>query len=399
MQQLKYKHTAKTIMPWANKYESLKTYLSRLNSRKARAALSVFDFCDWAGLNPDELLALKSSYESLKAERLLDKFVYSKLDMPDSKKWLAVNAVRGFFRANYRQLASQAGKMEYVHVKPQRLPTKRQRLGLYKAAYNPRDKALVLVVCCSAIARGTIAHLRWSHFEENWQQQEIPHISIPSEILKGHGRGKYRGIRQETFLTPETKQALIDYRKWFSKTFNHTWLEDEHVFLSIRDNVGDPLTTNGLCTTIGLLVKRSGVKFGIHDGRRIVETALENVSTPRNWIQKVKGRKVRGEDSPYSKPAIKQLRDKYREALPELEFLSVVSQENMESMIEKRVKARLDAIAEQQEKEVFQVIQSKEFQEAQKKVLEEHARKEVIKFVMQFPEIRKILEQKIAEQA
>jgi hypothetical protein len=399
MQRLKYKHTAKTIMPWANKYESLKTYLSRLNSRKARAALSVFDFCDWAGLNPDELLALKSSFESLEAEKLLDKFVYTKLDIPDSKKWLAVNAVRGFFRANYKQLASQAGKMEYVPVKPQRLPTKRQRLALYKAAYNPRDKALVLVVCCSAIARGTISHLRWSHFEENWQTQDVPHISIPSELLKGHGKGKYRGVRQTTFITPEAKQALIDYRKWFSKTFGHVWLEDDHVFLSIRDNVGDPLTMNGLCRTIGLLVERSGVKFGIHDGRRIVETALENVSTPRNWIQKIKGRKVRGEDSPYSKPAIEQLRKKYRKALPALEFLNVVSEEAMESMIEKRVKVRLDAIDKQQKAEVFKTLRSKEFQEAQRKVLEEYALKEVLKFVTQFPEVQQILEKKIAEQA
>jgi hypothetical protein len=31
---------------------------------------------------------------------------------------------------------------------------------------------------------------------------------------------------------------------------------------------------------------------------------------------------VAGEEAPYSKPAIVQLREKYREALPELEFLS-----------------------------------------------------------------------------
>ena len=61
--------------------------------------------------------------------------------------------------------------------------------------------------------------------------------------------------------------------------------------------------------------------FSIHDGRRLVETALENVGTPRNWIQKIKGRKVRGEDAPYSKPAIEQLRGKYREVVGDLEFL------------------------------------------------------------------------------
>jgi hypothetical protein len=46
------------------------------------------------------------------------------------------------------------------------------------------------------------------------------------------------------------------------------------------------------------------------------------VGTCENWIRKIKGRKIRGEEQPYSKPAIEQLRAKYREALPELEFLS-----------------------------------------------------------------------------
>ena len=76
-----------------------------------------------------------------------------------------------------------------------------------------------------------------------------------------------------------------------------------------------------MSTQVQVISERAGIPFSIHDGRRIVETALENVSTPRNWIQKVKGRKVRGEDAPYSKPAIEQLRHKYREALPELEFI------------------------------------------------------------------------------
>ncbi|MCJ7761864.1 hypothetical protein MUP38_00220, partial [Candidatus Bathyarchaeota archaeon] len=137
----KYKHTEKTIMAWANQYESLRTYLSRLNSRHEKTAISIFDFADWAGKTPDQLLAMKNSYESLEVEKLLDKFVYSKVDIPESKKWLAVNAIKGFFRANYKQLQSQAGRMEYVLSKPQRLPTKQQRLALYKAAYNPRDRA------------------------------------------------------------------------------------------------------------------------------------------------------------------------------------------------------------------------------------------------------------------
>ena len=52
-----------------------------------------------------------------------------------------------------------------------------------------------------------------------------------------------------------------------------------------------------------------------------MQTALESVGCPGNWIKKIKGRKCSGEEAPYSKPAIEQLRKKYAEALPELEFL------------------------------------------------------------------------------
>jgi hypothetical protein len=178
----------------------------------------------------------------------------------------------------------------------------------------------VCVATCSAIAIETMSRLQWSFFEENWIQQAIPHISIASEFLKGHGKGRYKGVRQETFLTPQAKRELLEYREYMTKQYGILWREEDYVFLSLEEP-HDPLTYGGLANTVVSIRKRAGVPFSIHDGRRIVETALENVSTPRNWIQKVKGRKVRGEDAPYSKPAIEQLRKKYREALPDLEFL------------------------------------------------------------------------------
>lgn len=216
--------------------------------------------------------------------------------------------------------------MNYEQVRPQRFLSKSKRLDLYGACYNPRDRTLVCLATCSAIALETLSELRWSHFEEDWQAQEIPHISIPGELLKGHNKGKYRGIRQETFITPETKRELIKYRDYMTKRHGVLWNDDKHVFLSVEGPC-KPLAYQAVGNAILRVSKTAQVPFGAHDGRRIVETALENVSTPRNWIQKIKGRKVRGEDSPYSKPAIEQLRAKYREALPELEFQAQITPE------------------------------------------------------------------------
>jgi hypothetical protein len=92
--------------------------------------------------------------------------------------------------------------------------------------------------------------------------------------------------------------------------------------MNIGGAVGEPMNTNSFRSALSLIAKRAGVKFTSHDGRDIVQTAFENIGVVRNQIQKIKGRKVRGEDAPYSKPETEKLRQKYREALPELEFLT-----------------------------------------------------------------------------
>ena len=319
MARKKYEQTETTIMSWVAKHENVRVWLSKLNGAKRKRALSLWYYCDWAGLNPANLLALKNSFECLDAEKLLDKFILD-ADYPESLKWKSVLSAKSFYRCNYRQLQREAGKMDYYHVKSQRNPSKRKRLELYQACFNPRDRVLICVALCSAIALETLSNLLWSHFEEGWMQQDVPHISLPGELLKGHNKGKYRGIRQETFVTPETKRELLRYRVFMTKRHGVLWTDDMHVFLSL-EQPHDPLKYQAIGNAILRASKMAHVGFGAHDGRRIVETALENVGTPRNWIQKVKGRKVRGEDAPYSKPAVEQLRGKYREALSELEFM------------------------------------------------------------------------------
>jgi hypothetical protein len=111
--------------------------------------------------------------------------------------------------------------MEYPAAKEQLAPSKQKRKVFFESCYNPRDEALFKAVSCTALALETLSMLRWYHFEKDWQAQEIRHISVPSDLLKGHGKGKYRRVRQETFLTPEAKAVFNKYREWFSKIFKH----------------------------------------------------------------------------------------------------------------------------------------------------------------------------------
>jgi hypothetical protein len=56
--------------------------------------------------------------------------------------------------------------------------------------------------------------------------------------------------------------------------------------------------------------------FSPHDLRRFTQTQLEQARVQPNWIRKMLGKKVGGEEAPYSQPKIDQLRDAYRGAIP-----------------------------------------------------------------------------------
>jgi len=294
-------------------------------------------------MEPGDLINLKNSYTNKDAENLLDKFRDDPdTGIPESCKLQIIYSVRGLFRANYCDLAKEAGKMQIEQSKKTQKPTMDQRLKAFQYCTNPRDQTIVMLSTCTAIARETLIKLKWSHFDENWTEQEIPHISIPSDLIKGHGKGKYRGTRQETFLTPEAKKVLLEYRQWLTRHFHLKITPDSPVLVQIKHNIGAPLNSAALAIFSVRLSAASGVHFSIHDGRRIVQTALENVGCPQNWIKKIKGRKCRSEEAPYSRPAIEQLRAKYREALPELEFLTQTAPVNNSSI--EKVKAEKFAL-------------------------------------------------------
>ena len=62
-------------MQWAEKYSAVLNFLSKINFYLERAATDLYLYCELAGKTSDELLDLKSSFEGLEAEKLLDKFV------------------------------------------------------------------------------------------------------------------------------------------------------------------------------------------------------------------------------------------------------------------------------------------------------------------------------------
>lgn len=324
----KYEITKKEIIEkWGKNYPKVMAWIGKLQ-RKDEAAWFLWRYCEITGKNPDDLLALKSDPKSREAEYLLDKFVAEETsEVPNSIKVNIVISVKSFYKHAYCELAKACGVITLIKQKPYRKHTKEELLKIYRATQNPRDRSLITFTWSSSIARESLTKVQWKHLEPDWEKQELPHIGLPDVLIKGHGRGKYKGVEQHTFLTPEAKRDLTDYKDWLERVKGVKLGLEDSIFIDLHhlqppyQSVG----TSGLGKVAAVLIRRSGVPFGWHDARRYVETCLEETRINPNWARKIRGRKVRGEESPYSRPAIEQLRNAYREAVPLLEFTQPTS--------------------------------------------------------------------------
>jgi len=306
---------------WAGKFDSIKRWLPKIQ-KKQTSALNLYYYCYWAEIDPNELLALKNDTSSTKAEELLDTFVADNdTGLTQAGKYNVVIAVKSFFKHNYKDLAKASGAIQYA-PKEQYKPTKDDLRKLYRQCYNPRDRSMLTLICCTGIAKETLSKLTWGHLEEDWENKDIPHISIGPDLIKGHGRGRYVGVRQETFLTPEAKRDLVEYKKWIQKRTGRSITSKDKIYVMIRSPF-EPCGYDRIGSIFIEMSERAGVSFSPHDARRYVQTALEEARIPANWARKIRGRKVRGEEAPYSKPAIEKLRQFYREdGVDKLQFLT-----------------------------------------------------------------------------
>jgi hypothetical protein len=306
---------------WAENYPEVKRWLTRIQEKKLNA-FDLYRFCAWSGKTPTQLLVLKSNQSSKDAEQLLDDFVADeKSGFKNSVKFRITVAVKSFYKHNYCDLARASGVIQLEKVKPYNKPSKENLRKLWSWASNLRDKALITFVNSTAIAKETLSQLKWKHIQDDWQTAELPCINCPSEILKGHGRGRYKGVQQITFLTGEAVRDLKLYKEWIEQKLGRTLTSEDNVWLETRAPY-KPVAYEEFGKLIWRLSKGASVPFSLHDARRYVNTALEEIGMNPNWARKIRGRKVRGEESPYSLPAIQQLGAKFKEAVQLIEFIS-----------------------------------------------------------------------------
>lgn len=326
---------------WASLYPQVTQWITKLQ-KKEQNALGLYKFCEWARMTPPELLAAKEKDFNVSPppniiEKLLDQFCGAKIPgFTTASKSIVSIAVKSFFKWNYRDLAKASGVVAVDKVNPYNALTKEGLRKLWFTALNPRDRALITFTCSTGIAKETLSKLTWGHLENDWETKDLPCINIEAQFLKGHGLGKYRGVRQVTFLTNEARRDLKAYKDWIERKLGRNLTPQDHMWLETCKPYR-PISYETFGRLMVILSDNAGVPFSWHDGRRWVNTALEQIGISPNWARKIRGRKVKGEEAPYSQPLIEQLRAKYKEAVSLLEFTSETPTVSRE--IEQRVKA------------------------------------------------------------
>ena len=317
------RRTKDQVQAFVNSHPHIQRWLRKIPSplTKKEYARDLMRYVEAIGLSPPELIALKEK-GGHEAEDLLDEFIEKaeEAEIGNARIWSLSRAIKSFYKWNYADLSRGAGKKTLIKKKPYRTPEKETLIKFIDGA-SLRDKALIQFLAATGISEGSVPHLKWSHVWQDLIEKPVnpPHIGLASIEIKGRGAQRYAGVEQHTFLTPTAAEALIKYKEWRERVKGEKITPESPLFATTKK----PLTSLSIPMIRQIFnkaSKRTNVKFSPHDMRRYVQTQLEFARMQPNWIKKILRHKVKGEEDPYSRPKIEQLRSAYREATPYLDL-------------------------------------------------------------------------------
>jgi integrase len=108
-------------------------------------------------------------------------------------------------------------------------------LDLDNAMTNQRDKAIIWFFASTSMRIGTLIKLKWSDLKST-NDSEVPYqIEIESARLKGHGVGKFKGLKQITFLHSLALEKLMSYKEE-AKRKGYLLKDDSPIFVGYKNS-------------------------------------------------------------------------------------------------------------------------------------------------------------------
>ncbi len=301
-------------------------------------------FCDCIGKTPSELI--EESIKETKNGLLLSErntVVY----LTKYKKWLndnkyapktqalAISTIKSFYKAFDIQLSSGIGKMK------KRLPLRENQNFLNKAdvtklvvnAKNLREKAIILIMATSGMARKEIVNLRIKDIL--FDSDNIGTVTVRREKAQ---------VDYTTFISPEATQAL---RNYFDERNRHpeTAIKDNngYIFVTYERNgkgrKGTKINDRTFVRNFHKLGEQLGygngegfmIKSRSHAFRKFFASTLENAGMPKNKVDFMLGHTVNQVDSAYFNYDPNKLKELYKKYLPYITFEKAIEVRSLDT--------------------------------------------------------------------
>jgi len=316
---------------WALGFESSRRWINGVLAERTGSNYTVkgyvfalWDFCQFAGLNPDELVDLarrdRSRVEDMVREWVVKRQKERKLKR-SSIAYSYVAPIKSFFRYNDVRLRVKQPKSDAVPLSPHSLEEIRELLSVA----NVRERALILLLKDSGLSREDVVKLKYGDIRREFEAgKEFIHI----RMLRGKGK-----IAYDTFIGRNAVEALRAYLN-FRRNRGEKITDDSPL---IASRGGKPLTPKGISTLFLRLTKKSGIETSAHRLRKTFESYL-GLSAPSILVKYWMGHSL-GVEKSYFLPPIEKQREEYIKAYRQID----ISEKEL-SEVERRKQQILDMV-------------------------------------------------------
>ena len=309
-------------------------------------------FCECAGKTPNELI--EESIKETKAGLLISerrtgeyitkykKFLNDKKFAPKTQA-VAISTIKSFYMAFDMQLPSGLLKMRksLPQKENQNFLNREDIKKLVANAKNLRDKAIILFMVSSGMARAEVLNLRIK--DVSFDNNNIGTVAI----RRGKSQTDYI-----TFVSPEATQAV---RNYFEERNRDKDLKikgnDDYIFVTYYNGKNDShkgkqLGGRTFLKNFHELGEQLGygngdfmIKSRSHALRKFFASTLENAGMPKNKIDFMLGHTPSGNDFAYFQTDIEKLKELYVKYLPAITFERTIEVRSLDTKDAERLEA------------------------------------------------------------
>ncbi len=289
-------------------------------------------YCEVAGKTPSELITESiAQYKAGKmpSERSDFEYITALLDVLEAEDYapksiaLLLNIVKSFYKAFDIQVSESIGRNQDNEVLEGNVNflSRDNVIQMVTHARTLRDRAIILCMVSSGMARNNITNLKVSDIEfDNG-------IGIVGRKRRGKSRTDFI-----TFLSPEACKAIHDYFDERNRSDAKVKGDSDYVFVTYptsNSEAGKQLTNYTFVKIFERLAEDLGLTNGTAGGfilsrshalRKFFATSMQKSGMPKNYIDFMMGHKLKELDFAYFYNDIETMKKLYIQHLPCVTF-------------------------------------------------------------------------------